>query len=81
MIWNENYGNHESEDFGDEMRIYLERKFLNFIHHSMSRQMRLAKKLDRCLWNEKDLERCRRFYKNKHWADYCQNRRYELAGL
>lgn len=23
----------------------------------------------------------RRFWKNKRWADYCQNRRYELAGL
>jgi len=47
----------------------------------MSRQMRLAKMLDRCSWNEKDLERCRKFYKNKRWADYCQNLRYEMAVL
>ena len=26
-------------------------------------------------------ELTRRFWKNKRWADYCQNRRYELAGL
>lgn len=56
-------------------------KLSNFIHNAMSRQMRLAKMLDRCSWNEKDLERCRKFYKNKRWADYCQNLRYELAGL
>lgn len=56
-------------------------KLSNFIHNAMSRQMRLAKMLDRCSWTEKDLERCRKFYKNKRWADYCQNLRYELAGL
>ena len=30
---------------------------------------------------EKAEELYRRFWKNKKWADYCQNRRYELAGL
>lgn len=30
---------------------------------------------------EKAGELTRRFWKNKAWADYCQNRRYELAGL
>jgi len=69
------------EDFGYEQRIYLKNKLSNFIYNSMSRQIRIAKKLDRCLWNEKDLERCRKFYKNKRWKDYCQNRLYELDGL
>lgn len=80
-IFCEDYGNHESEDFGYEQRIYLKNKLSNFIHNSMSRQIRIAKKLDRCLWNEKDLERCRKFYKNKRWKDYCQNRIYELDGM
>ena len=30
---------------------------------------------------EKSLELNRRFLKNQRWADYCQNRRYELRGL
>lgn len=33
------------------------------------------------LTEEKAAELNRRFLKNKAWADYCQNRRYELAGL
>lgn len=31
--------------------------------------------------DKKAEELYRRFWKNKKWADYCQNRRYELAGL
>ena len=30
---------------------------------------------------EKAEELYRRFWKNKRWADYCQNIRYELAGI
>lgn len=30
---------------------------------------------------EKAAELNRRFCKNKDWANYCQNRRYELEGL
>ena len=30
---------------------------------------------------EKAEELTRRFWKNKAWADYCQNRRYELARI
>ena len=30
---------------------------------------------------EKAEELTRRFWKNKAWADYCQNARYERAGL
>ena len=33
------------------------------------------------LTNEKVAELNRRFLKNQRWADYCQNRRYELRGL
>jgi hypothetical protein len=31
--------------------------------------------------DEKAQELYRRFWKNKRWADHCQNMRYELAGI
>jgi len=90
-----NYHNDDSEDWGEEMlleRKRLDERLRNFVSKADFRRVKISRlvvgpssvpglsKRD-LLTVEKEDELYRRFWKNKKWADYCQNRRYELAGL